>query len=129
METALDADPVAATLVPRAYVAFVEESDRQWARNLSDRLQQGGVIPVAIEHMPGAMGLDQFEVRYFKQSEREGAVRIQATLKSVGVPAELVFVDPEQLPAVRQNRFDWRPQNAKRFKLPPLVPTGPQKTS
>lgn len=36
LETALDADPKATVLVPRAYLQIVDAGDRQWARNLSD---------------------------------------------------------------------------------------------
>jgi hypothetical protein len=100
----------------------VDEGDRQWARNLSDRLQQGGVIPIGIEHVPAAASLRRFEVRYYKKAEEAGALRILSVLKNVGVPATPVYLNLEKNTRVRQNHFEiWCPQNAKQFKLPPLI--------
>jgi len=44
LETALDADPKATTLVPRAYIQIADAADQQWAKNLGDRFQNAGVI-------------------------------------------------------------------------------------
>ena len=126
LETALDADPRATILVPRAHIQIVDEGDRQWARNLSDRLQQGGVIPLEIEHVPRATGLRRFEVRYYKKAEEDGARRILAVLESVGVPAAPVYLNLEDNTRVRRNHFEiWCPANARQFKLPPLVAEKP----
>jgi hypothetical protein len=126
LETALDADPRATVLVPRAYVHILDETDRQWARNLSDRLQQGGVIAIGIEHVPGATTLARFEVRYYKKAEEAGALRILSVLQSVGVPATPIYLNLETNTRVRQNHFEiWCPQNARRFKLPPLAALTP----
>ena len=123
LDTALDADPKATTLVPRAYVQIVDEGDRQWARNLSDRLQQAGVIPVGIEHvhLPRPAALQRFEVRYYKKAEEAGAKRILAVLENVGVPASPVYLNLENNKRVRGNHFEiWCPENARQFKLRPL---------
>jgi hypothetical protein len=120
LETALDADPKATVLVPRAYVQIVDEGDRQWARNLSDRLQNAGVIPVGVEHVPRAAGLRRFEVRYYKKAEEPGAQRILEVLESVGVPAATVYLSLERNRRVRDNHFEiWCPANARQFKLRP----------
>jgi hypothetical protein len=121
-ETALDADPKATAIVPRAYVQIVDEGDRQWARNLSDRLQQAGVIPVGIEHTPRAAGLRQFEVRYYKDSEQAGAERIRQVLERAGVPAITRDLNLDSNTRVRANHFEiWCPANARRFKLQPAA--------
>jgi hypothetical protein len=126
LETALDADPTATTLVPRAYLQIVDAEDRQWARNLSDRLQQAGVIPVGIEHVAKAAALKRFEVRYYKKAEEPGAQRILGVLESVGVPAAPVYLNLESNTRVRSNHFEiWCPQNARQFKLPPLKTLAP----
>lgn len=125
LATALDADPKATVLVPRAYVQIVDDADRQWARNLNDRLQNAGVIPVGIEHVPRAAGLRRFEVRYYKQAEEAGAQRIVKVLESAGVPASVVYLNLEGNTRVRANHYEiWCPENARRFKLAPLVPAG-----
>lgn len=121
--TALDADPRATVLVPRAYVHIVDEGDRQWARNLSDRLQQAGVLPVGIDHVPRAAALRRFEVRYYKRAEEAGARRILAVLENAGVPATVVYLDLETSTRVRGNQFEiWCPANARQFKLRPAAP-------
>lgn len=125
LATALDADPKATLLVPRAYVQIVDEGDRQWARNLNDRLQNAGIIPVGIEHVPRAAGLRRFEVRYYKQAEEAGAQRILKVLEDVGVPASVVYLNLEGNTRVRANHYEiWCPQNARRFKLAPLPAVG-----
>lgn len=122
LETALDADPRAPALVPRAYVQIVDEGDRQWARNLSDRLQYAGVIPVSVEYVARAAALERFEVRYYKKDEEAGALRILEVLKNVGVPAAPVYLNLETNTRVRRNHFEiWCPRDARRFKLPPVV--------
>lgn len=122
LSTALDADPRATVLVPRAYVQIVDEGDRQWARNLNDRLQNAGIIPVGIEHVPRARGLRRFEVRYYKQAEEAGARRIASVLENAGVPASVVYLNLEGNTRVRANHFEiWCPENARRFKLAPLA--------
>jgi hypothetical protein len=121
-ETALDADPKATVLVPRAYVQIVDEGDRQWARNLNDRLQNAGIIPVGIEHVPRAAGLKRFEVRFYKKAEEAGAQRIVNVLEEVGVPASPVYLDLEGNTRVRANHYEiWCPANARQFKLKPLA--------
>jgi hypothetical protein len=126
LETALDADPRATVLVPRAYVHILDEADRQWARNLSDRLQNGGVIPIGIDHVHEAAALGRFEVRYYKKAEEAGAMRILAVLENAGVPATPVYLNLENNTRVRQNHFEiWCPNNARRFKLRPLAPPAP----
>lgn len=117
-ETALDADPQATALVPRAYIQIVDAEDRQWARNLSDRLQQAGVIPVGIEQVPRAAALRGFEVRYYKKAEEPGATRILAVLETAGVPAVPVYLNLENNTRVRGNHFEiWCPANARQHKL------------
>lgn len=126
LETALDADPRATVLVPRVYVQIIDEADRQWARNLSDRLQQGGVIPLGVEHMHNVTGLRRFEVRYYKKAEEAGAIRILSVLKNAGVPAAPVYLNLENNTRVRANLFEiWCPENARQFKLPPLKTLAP----
>jgi hypothetical protein len=121
LEVALDADPRATVLVPRAYVQIVDEGDRQWARNLGDRLQQGGVIPIGVAHVPRAASLQRFEVRYYKKEEEAGARRILTVLESAGVPAAPVYLNLESNTRVRANHFEiWCPANARAFKLRPL---------
>lgn len=121
LETALDADPRASVVVPRAYVHIVSEQDRQWARNLGDRLQHGGVIPLGIERVPAAAALKQFEVRYYKRAEEDGAKRILTILENFGVPAVPVYLNLENDTRVRTNHFEiWCPEDARRFKLAPL---------
>ncbi len=125
LATALDADPKATVLVPRAYVQIVDEGDRQWARNLNDRLQNAGIIPVGIEHVPRAAALRRFEVRYYKQAEEAGAQRIVKVLEEVGVPASVVYLNLEGNTRVRANHYEiWCPENARRFKLAPLAAAG-----
>lgn len=125
LATALDADPKATVLVPRAYVQIVDEGDRQWARNLNDRLQNAGIIPVGIEHVPRAAALRRFEVRYYKQAEEAGAQRIARVLADVGVPASVVYLNLEGNTRVRANHYEiWCPENARRFKLAPLAAAG-----
>lgn len=124
-ETALDADPRSTVLVPRVYVHIVEEADRQWARNLNDRLQNAGIIPVGIEHVPRAASLRRFEVRYYKTAEQAGAQKIVSALEEVGIPASLVYLNLETNTRVRANHYElWCPPNARRFKLPPLPARG-----
>lgn len=121
-ETALDADPKATVLVPRAYVHIVDEEDRRWARNLNDRLQNAGIIPVGIDHVPRAAGLQRFEVRYYKKAEEAGAQRIVNVLEEVGVPASPVYLNLEGNTRVRANHYEiWCPANARQFKLKPLA--------
>jgi hypothetical protein len=121
-ETALDADPKATVLVPRAYVHIVDEADRQWARNLNDRLQNAGIIPVGIDHVPRAAGLERFEVRFYKKAEEAGAQRIVNVLEAVGVPASPVYLNLEGNTRVRTNHYEiWCPANARQFKLKPLA--------
>ena len=125
LATALDADPKATVLVPRAYVQIVDDGDRQWARNLNDRLQNAGIIPVGIEHVPRAAALRRFEVRYYKQAEEAGAQRIVKVLEEVGVPASVVYLNLEGNTRVRANHYEiWCPENARRFKLAPLAAAG-----
>jgi hypothetical protein len=118
--TALDKNPRSVTLLPRVYVQILDEMDRQWARNLSDRFQNGGVIPVGIEYVQTAGLLRRFEVRYYKKAEEEGANRIVAITKENGVSAEAVYLNLENNTRVRPNHFElWCPPNARASKLKP----------
>jgi hypothetical protein len=122
LETALDADPTATTLVPRAYIQIVDAGDRQWATNLSDRLQHAGVIPVGIELVPSAAALQQFEVRYYKKAEEPGAQRILSVMETSGVQAKPVYLNLEDNARVRRNHFEiWCPVNARQHKLRPIA--------
>jgi hypothetical protein len=124
--TALDADPKATTLVPRAYIQIADAADRQWAMNLSDRLQNGGVIPVGIELVPTTSAPDKFEVRYYKQAEEPGAQRILTIMENSGAPAQPVYLNLETNTRVRQNHFEiWCPVNARANKLRPIAPPPP----
>jgi len=122
--TALDQNPRAVTLLPRAYVQILDDMDRQWAKNLSERLQNGGVIPVGIEYVPNAGPLRRFEVRYYKKAEEDGARRIVGIMRDAGVTAELVYLNLENNRRVRDNHFEiWCPANARASKLRPLATT------
>jgi hypothetical protein len=122
--TALDKNPAAVTLVPRAYVQILDEGDRQWATNLSDRLQNSGVIPVGIEYVKNAAPQSGFDVRYYKKAEEEGAKRIVRIMQDAGVTAELKYLNLEANSRVRANHFEiWCPPNARAHKLrPPAQP-------
>jgi hypothetical protein len=125
LETALDADPSATTLVPRAYVNILDTEDRRWANNLGDRLQHAGVIPVRVEHIHKLVDLKRFEVRYYKKDEEAAARRIISVLENAGVPATPVYLDAESNTQVRRNTFEiWCPNNARSFKLKPMAPAG-----
>jgi hypothetical protein len=100
----------------------VDDADRQWARNLSDRLQNAGVIPVGVELVPAAAALKRFEVRYYKKAEEAGATRILGVLEAAGVPAQPVYLNLENNTRVRGNHFEiWCPANARQFKLRPAA--------
>jgi hypothetical protein len=104
-------------------VHIADAGDRQWARNLSDRLQQAGIIPVGIEHVPGSSGLKRFEVRYYEKAEEEGARRILAAIENAGVPATTVYLNLENNTRVRGNHFEiWCPPDARQHKLRPMAP-------
>jgi uncharacterized protein YoxC len=120
---ALDQNPTATTLVPRAYVQILDDGDRQWAKNLSDRLQNSGVLPVGIEYVKNAAPQSVFEVRYYKKAEEEGALRIISIMADAGVPAQAKYLNLETNTRVRANHFEiWCPPNARATKLRPLVP-------
>jgi uncharacterized protein YoxC len=119
---ALDKNPAAVTLVPRAYVQILDEGDRQWAKNLSDRLQNSGVLPVGIEYVKDARPQSGFDVRYYKKAEEDGAKRIVRIMQEAGVTAELKYLNLENNTRVRANHFEiWCPPNARANKLRPLV--------
>lgn len=121
VETALDADPAATTLVPRAYVHILDSEDRRWANNLGDRLQHAGIIPVGIEHIRRPINLTRFEVRFYKKAEEGAALRIIRVLENAGVPATPVYLNLENDTRVRRNHYEiWCPANARQFKLRPL---------
>src|SRR5262249_44959489 len=102
VSTALDKDPRAVTLVPRVYIQILDDADRQWAKNLSDRFQNGGVIPVGIEYVRTPSSLSRFEVRYYKQDEEEeGARGLAARGGGPGVAAPPVS-------QTRENKRRWR---------------------
>lgn len=130
LETALDADPQATTLLPRAYIQIADAGDRQWAMNLSDRLQHAGVIPVGIELVPVTSAPTRFQVRYYKQAEVSGAERILAVMQNAGVEAQIVNLKLEGNTRVRQNHFEiWCPVNARQVKLRPIAsPLAPPPT-
>jgi hypothetical protein len=120
--TALDADPRASGLVPRAYIHIAEEEDRRWARNLGDRLQTAGIIPLGVERVPSAARLQRFEVRYYKKAEEDVARRLVSVLEQAGVPAVPVYLNLETNTRVRQNHYEiWCPPNARAFKLAPVA--------
>jgi hypothetical protein len=111
--------------VPRAYVQILDEDDRQWARNLSDRFQNAGVIPVGIEYVKDSARLGRFEVRYYKKAEEAGASRIVEIMRDAGVTAELKYLNLETNTRVRANHFEvWCPPNARATKLRPLSQPG-----
>lgn len=123
LESALDADPNATTLVPRAYIQIVDDGDRKWAANLSDRLQHAGVIPVGIELVPSAAALQEFEVRYYKKAEEAGAQRVVSVMETAGVQAKPVYLNLENNTRVRRNHFEiWCPANARQHKLRAIAP-------
>jgi hypothetical protein len=124
--TALDADPTAQQLVPRVYVHIAEEGDLRWARNLSDRLQVAGIIPLGIENVPAAANLTRFEVRYYKKTEQAVAERLVSEMARVNVPAVPVYLNLETNTKVRPNHYEiWCPPNARAFKLAPLGQAAP----
>jgi hypothetical protein len=126
LETALDADPKATTLVPRAYIQIADAADQQWAKNLGDRFQNAGVIPVGVELVPNTSAPDQFEVRYYKKAEEPGAQRILTVMENSGVQAKPVYLNLENDTRVRRNHFEiWCPANARQFKLRPIAPPPP----
>jgi hypothetical protein len=127
LETALDADPKSTTLVPRAYIQIADAGDQQWAKNLGDRFQNAGVIPVGVELVPTTSAPDVFEVRYYKKAEEPGAQRILTVMENSGVPqTKLVYLNLENNTRVRRNHFEvWCPANARQHKLRPIAPPAP----
>lgn len=106
VEKQLSDNPKAAHLLPRAYVQIVDQEDREWANEIVRRLEGASIIVPGIEFVPKAVGLKRTDVRYYKKSEREGAEKIVALLKSVGVDARLNYLNQENNTKVRPNHYE-----------------------
>jgi hypothetical protein len=106
LENQLRADPSAAKLLPRAYVQIVDRGDREWAADVSRRLERAGIVVPGIEYVPRAAALGATDVRYYKESEKDGAERIREILASIGVNAKLVYLNEEENTRVRPNHYE-----------------------
>jgi len=106
VDSELVANPAAAQVLPRVYVQIVDPADRSIANQIGRDLQASGVIALGTEYVPEAAGLKRNEVRYYKKSEENGAIRIVEDLRKAGIEAKTVYLNQEQNTKVRPNHYE-----------------------
>jgi hypothetical protein len=72
--------------LPSVYIHVLNESAREQARLLAPALEKKGIALAGIK-VVGA-GPRSSDLRYFRPSEKEEAMRVQAALLSLGLPAQ-----------------------------------------
>jgi hypothetical protein len=72
--------------MPSVYIHVLNESAREQARMLAPALEQKGIALAGIK-VVGA-GPRSSDLRYFRPSEKEEALRVQSALLSLGLPAQ-----------------------------------------
>lgn len=72
--------------MPSVYIHVLNDSAREQARLLAPELERRGIALAGIK-VVGA-GPRSSDLRYFRPSEREEAMRVQAALLSLGLPAQ-----------------------------------------
>jgi len=73
------------TGMPSVYIHVLSESAREQARLLAPALEKKGIALAGIKVV--SAGPRSSDLRYFRASEKEEAVRVQAALLSLGLPA------------------------------------------
>lgn len=106
LEYQFRADPKGAEVLPRAYLQIVDAKDREWAKEMSQRLEKAGIVVAGIEYVPKAAGLKDTDVRYYKKSELEGAEKIVKVLESAGAKATTKYLKEENNTKVRPNHYE-----------------------
>jgi hypothetical protein len=72
--------------MPSVYIHVLNESAREQARLLAPALEKKGIALAGIK-VVGA-GPRASDLRYFRPTEKEEAMRVQAALLSLGLPAQ-----------------------------------------
>jgi len=77
----------AGSVTPRIYIHIVEESQRQAAKAIQQKLEQAGFEVPGIERV--SAGPRRSELRYFKSDDRDGAERIRQVVDDQGTALDV----------------------------------------
>ena len=72
--------------MPSVYIHVLNDSAREQARLLAPAFQSKGIALAGIRMV--SAGPRSSDLRYFRPSEKEEAMRVQAILLSLGLPAQ-----------------------------------------
>lgn len=71
--------------MPSVYIHVLDENAREKARLMAPELEKKGIALAGIRIVSD--GPRASDLRYFRSSEKEEAIRVQAALLSLGLPA------------------------------------------
>lgn len=86
VDTSLKANLKVATLLPRVYIHIQREEQRAKAKDVATSLQKQGFLAPGIESVR-VNRLEQNQVRYFREAEKDEASQIVKILQGIGVKA------------------------------------------
>ncbi|SMP63336.1 hypothetical protein [Noviherbaspirillum suwonense] len=72
--------------MPSVYIHVLDENAREQARRLAPELEKQGIALAGIKVV--SAGPRSSDLRYFRPSEKEEAMKVQATLLALGLPAQ-----------------------------------------
>lgn len=107
VQAAVNSDPTAAAVLPRVYLQIVNESDRDYARDIKVRLTSAGILVLGIEYVPAAGGLNT-DVRFYRKPDEPQARKIAELLKGAGIASvKTTYLQGyENSTKVRPNHFE-----------------------
>jgi len=95
-----------ARFLPRVYIHIRSDEDREWARAVAERLKAMGYVVPGIERLVDT-GPRMSQLRYFRNTEKEEAVKIIDVLDQIGVRLNLEYIRGyEESDKIRPGHFE-----------------------
>jgi len=95
-----------ARLLPRIYVHIRSEANRLAARSVGEDLRVQGYVVPGVERLVGT-GPRYSQLRYFRQTDKQEAIKIVDLLRTLGVTVDLQYIQGyEESDAVRPRHYE-----------------------
>jgi len=95
------------TTEPRVFLQIVAPEDREYAKQMGERLEEAGFDVQGVDYIEEAAALKNTEVRYYKKADEADAVKLRDALESAGVKSPaLLYLGLENNRKVRPKTYE-----------------------
>jgi hypothetical protein len=92
---------------PRVFLQIVTPEDREYAKQMGQRLEEAGFEVLGTEYVERAAALKNTEVRYYKKTDEPDAVKLRDALSAAGVKSPaLLYLGLENNKKVRPKTYE-----------------------